>query len=228
MANMKGSILGKLRGTVGGFTSRIVNGKNLICDLPASFTPSNKDEAIVRRQTFAITSKFTRAIYKAPLLPLIWESRRPAGQTAYNFIFQTNYRQVSGGKLTDLNTITPLFGFPVTISSVNLTAASFQVEIAPLGTTASFDTSLEVKTALVMIVFMNNPVDTQGNDFFLYTAEFPSQPLQLDASLSFTRQLKDEEPIYFSKYADHKAYFALVTLDSNDNPVKFSMTNVSN
>ncbi len=224
MAKLKGSILGKLRGTVGDFTSRVYKGENIICDLPASFTPPNDDRTIARRQSFAMSSKFTRAVNSLPLLKSVWENRKPAGTNAYNFIFQTNYRQMVGGTLTDLNTITPFFGFPITASTINIAASPFQVEIAPLSSASLFDTSIEVNAALVMVSFLSGPVDSQGGDFFLRPLQFDSVPLKLDEPLVFSAVLKGEDELPYKKYSLHKAYIALITLDSDGNPVKFSAT----
>lgn len=224
MAKLKGSILGKLRGTVGDFTSRVFKGENIVCDLPASFTPPNDDRTIARRRSFALSSKFTRAINSVPDLKAIWDSRKPVGTNAYNFIFKTNYRQMVDGMITDLNTITPLFGFPVTASSINLTVSPFQVEIAPLTSASLFDTSVEVNVRLIMLSFLSGPVDTQGEDFFLKPLQFDSIPLALDVPLVFSVALTGEDELPYKKYNLHKAYIALVTLDSNGNPVKFSET----
>lgn len=230
MAKLKGSILGKLRGTVGDFTSRVFKGKNIVCDLPASFRPPNNDPAIARRRSFAMSSKLTRAINSIPLLKIVWNSRKPAGTNAYNFIFQTNYRQLNNGALTDLNTITPLFGFPIIASTVNLTSASFNIEIAPVGSSSKegFNLEVEVNVKMIMLMQMSQPVDTQGSDYFLNPVEFDSVPLQTETALIFTKNFSDEEKLIYEKYGAHKAYFALITLDAYGNPVKFSTTIVGN
>ena len=230
MAKLKGSILGKLRGTVGDFTSRVFKGENIVCDLPASFTPPNDNPAIARRQSFAMSSKLTRAINSIPILKIIWNSRKPEGTNAYNFIFQTNYRQLKNGSLTDLNTITPLFGFPIVATTVNFTSASFNIEIAPIGSSAKegFNLEVEVSAKIVMLMHMSQPVDTQGSDFFLNPVVFDSVPLQTEAPLIFTKNFSDEDKLIYEKYGAHKAYFALITLDVDGNPVKFSNTITGN
>ncbi|MCL5028006.1 MAG: hypothetical protein M1480_03195 [Bacteroidetes bacterium] len=228
MARIKGSILGTLRGTVGNFTSRIVKGENLVCKLPASFTPPNNSAAIIRRQSFAMASKLTRTIYRIPMLKTLWENLTPAGVNTYNFIFRTNYRQLLNGNLTDLNTITPLFGFPITASSINPGADSFQVEIAAVFTASDFNTSVEVNAKLVMVIHMSKPVDSQGEDFFLQGVGFNTVPFKTDSPLAFSASLQGEDQLRYSKYSEHKVFLALVTLDSNNEPVKFSATIASN
>jgi hypothetical protein len=227
MATMKGSILGKLRGSVGDFSSRIFKGNNIICNKPASFNAPNDERSILRRQKFAMSSKFTKAVNSIPVLKAVWNKLKPADLNTYNFIFQTNYKQLSGSKLTDLNTITPFFGFPVSAQSVSLASDTVSVELAPLGASFTLNPEVETNIKLLMVMYMDEPADSQAREFYMYPMEFNSVPIQTDQPLSFTRSFDDTEKLIYEKYGYHKAYFAVVTLDADGNPVRFSTTTAS-
>ncbi len=58
----------------------------------------------------------------------------------------------------------------------------------------------------------------------LYRLSLNKQAFQLDNPLSFAKSLLKVDQVIFESYTSHKVFGAIITLDADDNPVRFSST----
>ncbi len=224
MALIKNGILGKIRGSVGTVTGRIVDGKNILTQRASFRKPVTDPATLKRREKFKLAVKFASAINKMPELKTIWKAVKPDNQNFFSYFVQSNYKQIGDGILTNINLITPFTGFPVSLTSSSVTSTDISIDVEALAGTFDFDLTIEKNIKLCMILFLSDPVDSNADKYFFMPVKFDSQTLQLDNPLSFTKTLLKMGQSIFEKYNSHLTFLALVTLDAEENPVSFSST----
>jgi|GEM_PF-2940754 len=224
MAIIKTGILGRLTGSLGTVSGRIVKGVNVLSARSGHQAVTTNEKTIARRQQFRGSVKFSSAAHKFKDLRAVWRSKTPDGISSFNFMVRSNYKMCSSYAPTNLNTLTPLFGFPITAASIELTSDSFKVDINPFPGAADFDLTKETTAKLFLIMFLSKPVSAQGADFEYFSVEFTPQSLQLTDPVSFTRTITGQEKLLYDTYTDHMAFIALVTLDNDGNVIHYSNT----
>ena len=224
MAVIKSGILSSIRGSVGRVTGRIVNGRNILSQRPGYRKQTNDPATLKRRDRFRLAVKFASAINKLEGVKPIWKTITPKDQNFFSFLVQSNYNQITDGALTGTNIITPFSGFPVSLASSEITSASVSADINTLAGIYNFDLTDEVNVKLCMVIYLTDPANSLFEKYTFIPLEFEAQALQLDNPLTFTQGLMKADQSLFESYNAHKTYLALVTLDSDNNPVSFSQT----
>jgi hypothetical protein len=224
MGRMNKQVLGKISGSVGDIVFRQRNGKNFAMTKPGSFTPGDDPQSIDRRNRFGLTLKFCSQINSVPYLKTLWSKRAPNGAVAYNYLVKTNYKMVTPADISDQAVLVPEFGFGVTVNSTVIAPPQASAVINPIGTTAGIDPAAEPTIRLVCIVCLSSPDDEFFESSAFITMASPGQTTVLDTQLTFTIPYSNQETQIYNAYQDSKAFFALVTLDSDDNPVHYSTT----
>jgi hypothetical protein len=224
MGRMNKQVLGKISGSVGDIVFRQRNGKNFAMTKPGSFIPGDDPQSIDRRDRFGLTVKFCSQVNSVPYLNALWAKKAPNGAIAYNFLTKTNYKVITPSDITDQAVLVPEFGFSVTVNSAAIVPPQVNAVINPIGTTAGIDPVTEPTIRLVCIVCLSNPNDEFLDSNAFITMASPGQTTVLDTQLTFTIPYSNQETQIYNAYQDSKAFFALVTLDSDDNPVHYSTT----
>jgi hypothetical protein len=224
MATLQQPILGKISGSVGGITFRKKNGVNYVSARPSSFLASNDDASINRRSRFAFSCKLSAAMISLAPIKSLWNAETADGHSAYNLIVGTNYRFVSVDSVLEQAFLTPGLGFGIKTTSINIASSGVQVVTEAIGTNAGVVQASEATVQLATILSFSAPVDETVDGFFLIPLLSSPQTLALDAALTFSIPLTNQEQQLYAKYNTRKALFALVTLDADGNPVHYSGT----
>jgi hypothetical protein len=159
----------------------------------------------------------------APIKSL-WNAETADGHSAYNLIVGTNYRFVSVDSVLEQAFLTPGLGFGIKTTSINIASSGVQVVTEAIGTNAGVVQASEATVQLATILSFSAPVDETVDGFFLIPLLSSPQTLALDAALTFSIPLTNQEQQLYAKYNTRKALFALVTLDADGNPVHYSGT----
>ena len=229
MADILNELTGRASGKVGNLVYRITNGKTSLCTPPLKPKVSTKPEVIARKNRFRLTIKFASAVNKLLPLKYFWKNvivtTTDEHKSAYSKIIKKNYPYVGEFGLSDLIYLVPTFGFGVTPGTIELANTGISVELDPLGTGEDIDLTVEKKAQLACILF----ADTPATDLNLPQYDFIWQlsdkvNLNLVSSLAFSIPLTGPKTEIFDAYTNKKAFFALITLDALDNPVRFSGT----
>jgi hypothetical protein len=222
MAELNKSVLGKVRGSLGELTFRQRNGKNIIATKPASFTPGSDPESVARRERFKLTIQLAKALNNVNYVKSAWNLVKPTEMTAFNYIFKTNYKNVSANEIVSNPMIFPGYGFNVENATSTFNTDSIDISIDPLGTAKGIDESVEINMFLVNILFMRNPINSNYEINMLSTIESNILPMDLVNALSFSVAIPDSLLTFFSDYQEKKVFSSLVTVDVSNNVVNFS------
>lgn len=222
MAELNKSVLGKVRGSLGELTFRQRNGKNIIATKPASFIPGSDPESVARRERFKLTIKLAKALNDINYVKSAWNLVKPAEMTAFNYIFKTNYQNVSSNEIVSNPMIFPGYGFNVENATATFNPDSIDISIDPLGTSKGIDESVEINLFLVNILFMKDPVNSNYEVNFLSTRESSIIPVDLVNTLNFSIAVPASMLPFYNDYQERKVFSSLVTVDSENNVVKFS------
>jgi len=107
MAIIYNSVLGKIRGKVGGFVIRHTRNGVILATLPAKYTKSNHPDAIRTRNLFTSLSKFSSEVNDNPFLKKIWSKCEVPGTIPYRKILKANRKYLNGEFLTINNLVVP-------------------------------------------------------------------------------------------------------------------------
>jgi len=231
MATIEKQVLGKIRGKVGDVLFRIVNGKAIVTSCPAKKGPSTDPAAIIRNNHFSIAVKLAHAINYLFPLKHFWKNFTISSETGYrsplNKIVKENYSHVTDTTVLATASLVPDIGFEVTPTTAAISNTAINVTLAAIGIDKGIDTAVETQVQLAAVAFLKSPVlDTEKPVAFLHKLSDPA-PVNLLNPLTFEITLDNVEKQRFDMYTSSKGLFALVTLDANDVPVRYSNTFMS-
>lgn len=230
MAEIINELTGRVRGKVGNLVYKITNGKTSLSALSTGHKVDNSPKAIIRKNKFRLTVKFAQAVNKLVQLKYFWKTvvvnASDEHKSAFVKIFKKNYPNISDTDLNNLIYLIPTFGFGASASATTLTDSLITVDMDPIGTDQGIDLLVEKKAQVACILFNHTPV---AGDATLAPFEFiwkmsNEVTLNLTAPLSFTFDLEGDKQAIYNAYTVRKAYFALITLDADGIPVRFSAT----
>jgi len=224
MAELNKTVLGKLSGAVGDIIFRQRNGKNFVGTKPSSFIPGNDPASVARRAKFALSIQLAKTMNSIQPLKSVWSRTSPSGLTAYNYMIKTNYNNVESDALSDAVTLFPGTGFAINSSSLSIASTGVQADLNAIGNKEGIDTMSEVSLQLVAVIYLSIPVDnTLKPNAFLGLAS-AAQAIDLNSALSFPFTLTTQASQLIDKYQDHKGFFALLTLNADNEVVRYSST----
>ncbi|MFZ1081669.1 MAG: hypothetical protein WAO19_07065 [Candidatus Kryptoniota bacterium] len=231
MAELNKSVIGKLRGSVGDIVFRQRNGKVFVSRKPKSFMPGTDAKSVERRLKFAFCAKLSKAIYSIPELAALWRQAAPQGRSVYHFILQTNIHLVNPDAVSEFTIITPPRsccmaggGFAIDYTNVSVSTNAIAVELASLGVSTGIDTTTEHNAKLACVLCLTNPVNKSLPQFQFVSCVSKSEHLAFDSLLTFIIALEGETLAKVQSYGEKKLLCAMVTLDSKNNPVRYSDT----
>ncbi|MCX6159342.1 MAG: hypothetical protein NTY74_15285 [Ignavibacteriae bacterium] len=228
MAKVRDQHLGAIQGQVGPQVFKILNGDSYVAQLPHRSNVEPSDAVKERRKQFGLTMKFAKAIYMLLMLRLFWKSFIPDGakkaMTTMSKIAKASYPCVSATEITDIALLAPDFGFAVTTTTKTLANDEFTVVTAALGDTGIIDTTKETTVYLLCVAHLSEPTSNTYSANRFFSLKSAGQILSTSTALTFTIPLDSAMGQVYDAYATKKAFFVLVTTDSNGAPVHFSST----
>ncbi|MCX6156880.1 MAG: hypothetical protein NTY74_02760 [Ignavibacteriae bacterium] len=228
MARIINELTGRVRGKVGNLVYRITNGNTSLSALPTSRKIDNSSGAVVRKNRFKLTVKFTKAINSLWSLKYFWKMHSDETidikKSAFVKIFKKNYPYTSTGVLSDSIYLVPFFGFEADATSVTVNDHDITSIFAALGTKTGIDTTVETRAKLCAVFYFNSPVDPALSPFYFLSLESDPISLSLTNPMTFNITLVDAESKLIAAYSDKKLFIAMVTLDAEGNPVHYSDT----
>ncbi|MFZ1081872.1 MAG: hypothetical protein WAO19_08100 [Candidatus Kryptoniota bacterium] len=239
MARISKSVVGNLSGTLGDIVFHQRNGKVFVRRRPPSFVPGNDPESVDRRLRFGFSVRLAKAICSIPELKAIWRKATPHGKSTFNFIVGTNTKLVNAGSVTDFTTIVPPWkkpsiapGFILNCTAVSISFEAVTVELAPLRKSAGINIKKEPNAKLVYVLCLRNPVNKSYPDVCFISGASDSKPIALvedpasgNSLLTFSIAISGQDASSVRNYANWNLLLALLTLDTANNPVKYSNTN---
>ncbi|MFZ4592144.1 MAG: hypothetical protein ACOYN6_14165 [Ignavibacteria bacterium] len=230
MAEIINELTGRVRGKVGNLVYKITNGKTSLSALSTSHNVDNSPNAIKRKNRFRLTVKFAQAVNKLLQLKYLWKTvvvnANDEHKSAFVKIFKKNYPNISDTALNNLIYLIPTFGFGATSTDITLTDALITVDLAPIGTGQGIDLLVEQNAQLACVLFNHTPVvgDASLAPFEFIWKMSDVVTLSLTNPMSFSFDLEGDKQAIYNAYTVRKAYFALITLDADGVPVRFSAT----
>ena len=193
------------------------------------YTPPQDQGSIDRRARFKFSAKLAQSINLVPELREVWTPVTPSGMTAFNYMVQKLAASVTPDSLTDLTLITPGTGFAIdsAVQTISIPATPGEptvVTLAVLGNGTGIDTADEPNAKLAYVIVLGKPANGNLADFWLIGSITASQPVALDQPMTFDIPIVGSNAVSVRSYTDRKILFVLVTLDSQNNPVKYSGT----
>lgn len=227
MATIKGSILGKISGKMGDYSLRIRNGKNYVASTPVSFNMPMDDASINRRKKFSLAAKWASIINADPQLKNLWLNFLPAGSSVFNFVLKSNVNLFDPDQASSLVSIMPAIGFPVTSVSSSFAEDAVNLEITAISGSSSFDVSIETNMKLFPVLFLSGKLDENLPEFKFINLNNAAEALVLDQNLIYNIPLNLFQQSLIEKYSKVNVYYALATLDADENIIQFSNTLLS-
>ncbi len=231
MAQLDKSVIGKLRGAVGDVVFRQRNGKVFVSRKPQSFIPGTDKDSVERRLKFAFSSKLSSAIYSLPDLASLWRQAAPHGRSVYHFIVQTNIALVDPYAVTECTTITPPqtsswagSGFAIDCTSFAISPDAITVEFATLGNSTGIDLGREQNAKLACVLCLTNPIDKSLPEYQFISCVSEPKQIVLGDPLVFSIPLTGTDTAKVRSYEDKKLLCAMITLDAEYKPVRYSGT----
>ena len=177
---------------------------------------------------FGIAVKLSHAINYLSQLKHFWRAfdsgSDDAHRSAFNKIVKETYHKVSDSDVLATASLVPDIGFQISASDITLSNSSVSVELDPIGTDKGIDTLVETNVQLACVLFLKEPViDSEKPAYFLHRIS-AKVAINLSNPLTFTFPLDNIESQTYDLYTVRKGLFALVTLDANDVPVRYSNT----
>ena len=224
MAQLKKKLFGDIIGGFGDAIYRERFGENFISQKPVDYTTPMDAASIARRKRFRLTGKTAKSIYGVKPLKGLWQQVTPPDMPTYPYIFSTNYKYVTDVSVSDMLQIVPGYGFGVTVTTQSVDATKVNVVMAAIGENAGINKSAEPNMMMGCVLFLSDPVNQESDPYILLSLASVSQPTDLAGELTFDAILTSQQSQIFNAYQVNKAYIAVVTLDSQDNPVHYSST----
>jgi len=222
MARLVGNILGNLKGKIGNFSARTINGTTFLRMRPSSFKVSNSQKSIESRQRFAITIAFAACVSKNLTLHEIWKPKKKSKMSVYNTIFKRNYCLSNFGETTLNNVITP-DGFRAPVIEVNISEGKIIGSLDSLSK-ATLICSDEIFLSINTVIFLSNPKDESESNNKLFSLSLETNDFDIDQQFDFELDLTQEQAFLVSKYNRKIIYLAIATKSADDKIIQYSNT----
>ncbi len=228
MAILKNSPFGEIRGKLGNFIIKRMNGKTIISQRPDKYPKSNDPVVLARRKRFAAASIISSCLSKNPLMKVIWRnSDYKKTRTAYNMMFQKFYNHVSETDIDKEIRLSPDFGdFCFQLKNVSMNEDSLSVIFNPVNKKLDLNTYANKAEYIQMVAIIK----------FKDTYQLSGKPFLVNSVMSNKVQITDSEEInLYYDFCDTESrrlqelncdrlLLVLVALDKDLNPIASSST----
>ncbi len=223
MAILSGSPIGLWRGKLGNMVGRIMDGRTILSMRPDSFHVNNSPEMVEIRKKFAVTLSFVSNMLKLSAIHEIWEKLKESRMTVYNYAFKKNYRLSSSDKPTVDNLLTPIDGFPITVTAAAVGETAVTGQIAALESVLITTPEDFTYNPNVLICFYN-PVDPNDAPYQIVTAKGIPQLMDTINPITISVPLNVVQQNIAAKYENSTLYIALVTQNEAGKVIQYSAT----
>ncbi|MCX6158461.1 MAG: hypothetical protein NTY74_10840 [Ignavibacteriae bacterium] len=220
-------ILGTLQGTVGDVTFRDRQGDTIVATKPNSFMPGTDALSVARRNRFGMAVKLSHAINYLSDLKHFWKLYGNEGskfRTPFNKMVKSSYQTVTDTDITSTTSLVPEIGFEISSTNVTIADTGVTVALAAIGNDKGIDPVVEVGYQLACVVFLKSPTDEKEVPYYFIHQMSEEGVLSLTNPMTVTIDFDNITGQYFNKYTVSKGLFALITLDGDGQPVRYSNT----
>jgi hypothetical protein len=219
---------GRLRGKLGDIIFKITHGISYAGRAPLKTPASQEPKMVAIRIKFGLANKLGHAVNALPLLHYFWNLFQLPGSSGYktvmNKVMKKNFAHTTDSGLTDSVILVPERGITINQSSITLAKTGVVVELDPLGYADVINLSVEKTLVMNMVMCLSGPTGTEDPTFNFIHNTSAEIPLNLTTPLTINISMDTMDGDLFDAYATKKAYFALVTLDADKNPIRYSST----
>ena len=225
MATLRKKFFGNLSGAFGDAVFRQVGDKNYIAQRPAEYKAPDTQDYKDRTTKFGLSVKLAKSIYRIPELKTLWGNEYPTESRLFNLIVRKNYPYIiPDGVSSTPNLLPDENSFSVTVNSLSFSESGINVEVAALSNTGIISSGIDTKIRLVSVILLASPVDQAMPGFNFITMQSDDVVLSLPDPVTFsivpTQTITDR----ILDYEQRKAFFVLVTLNDNNDPINYSST----
>ena len=223
MAELKGSVLGNFSGKIGNLTARIVNGRTIFAQRPSSFHVNNDPALVAIRKQFAVTISFAKNLVALSNLYQIWNKLKTSGMSAFNYAVKKNFDSSSADKPTTDNILTPEGGFPLSVTSADVTADAITVQLPSLESIMILSQDEREITPNVVLCYYN-PTNPEDAPYAVVPVQAASEVIDPLNPLTFNIPLNVIQKGIAAKYQNSILYLAMTTSDKNGLLTQYSST----
>ena len=179
MAEQKNSVVGDVRGKIGDYLYRQVNGKRIVTKASSTYTLSQLPHEIDKRSKQKVNGKFASVINSNPLLHYIWNKKKAPCVNGYNKINKVNYHPCESYGPSAKAQITP-GGFKLEAEEITIKPGSIEITLQPVNMKKNeaiilyiLILSLSSPTIFLAAITMNNEgsierwSETLGRDYLI-------------------------------------------------------------
>lgn len=219
---------GRIRGKLGDIIFKITHGISYAGRAPLPRPASQDAKMVAIRVKFGLANKLGHAVKALPLLNHFWELFQLPGSSGYktvmNKVMKKNFAHTTITGLTDSVILVPERGITINQSDITLSKTEVVVELDPIGYSDVINLTVENKFVMNMVLFLGGPIGTEDSAFNFIHKTSAEIPLNLTNPLTINIPMDTLDGDLFDAYTTKKAYFSLVTIDTEGNPVRYSST----
>lgn len=228
MAELRGNVMGVLRGSLGNITGRVRYGKNYFSAKPASFKMPLDEASVARRAKFKLAVKFCSIALKNNKIKNIWRPLAKNEKLVFQHLVPINYNLFKNNDLSNSNIITPPDGFAPRILDISYESSVLSVKIGGLNEVPGYQPEIENQIKLFAIIYRRTQISEEEGDYKLLSFETGGEINEEDNSITFKRFIDAKNNPSSNDNIKSKIYMAVYTLDENDNTVHYSATFIHN
>lgn len=223
------STFGNIRGKVGGYIFKQINGKTIISARPNNVKIDLSPASVNRRNKFKMSSMFSSCLAKNPLLKKLWlDSENSGSRSAFQIISKHIYPYVSHNDISSNPRIAPGFaGLMFETDNISVKKDSLSVNINPVPESQQkYHPALELASHIKMAAFIkaSDPFDNCLEPFRFFNLESEIVQYNPDNNTNISISYNDSFQIYLDDYFEHRFFIIFFALDFTGNLLSFSNT----
>lgn len=227
MAQIINSTFGKVRGRVGDFVLRNINGKTFISARPHRVNVSKSPEAVARRKRFAMAANISACLNKSELFKKVWvDSVYEKNKTAYNLMLKHFYPYVSENDIMKETSLTPGFGNgEISIRSLSIKEEMMSAVINPIDLEKNFNSECkDAKFVQMVTVWKCTDKYYRSDKARLILFESEMEEIEKSETVRFDNYFEGFERRWIEEGVNHRVMIVFFLLDIDLNPVGYSET----
>jgi hypothetical protein len=222
MARSAGGAAGNLKGRLGKLTARVINGETIYYARTENFHESKNPKHIEVKQTFAVTSTFTKGVLELPALYQIWKQYKDPKLSAFNKVFSCNYAFSSPKAPTILNIITPNgFTSPFTAASIN--EDKVNVALSAMNSIMTVKNT-EVNLSINAVICNYDPLEENDPYFEITPVSKEILDFNFSEPCNLEMKLNVESAATVGKYNKKIIYLTVATKSAYNEIVRYSQS----
>jgi len=222
MAEIKNKLFGELSGKFGDIVYRQRNGKNYISRRPKTYSTPQNESFVERSNKFKMSSRIAAVINSVDALKNIWENVKPPNISVYNYLISKNYNASGVNSLLGNMIIVPNSEVGVRLASSEIQADKLIIALEPLTESARIDPTIEKKIQIILVLFMDEPINTNLPSFNISSMISVQKDFDLTTSISFEVMIPTSVSEKMNQYQNKNAFATVVTFDENNTLIKHS------